>query len=250
MPQVTVNWSDGQGDPPSPRVSDIGRSAFRHRRASRSAGLVEQVDERRPRTVRRAYDGATLRAGRRRQGSYTWHEYPPMAARVMMSVDEYRHARFDGPDRDYVDGEVVERNMGELPHARVQGEVFHRLRSLSGAHYLQVLPEIRIQVSPTRVRVADVAVWRSGPIGRQIPTVAPFLVVEILSPEDRLVRLQPKIQEYLAHGVEWVWVVDPDERRALNFSPAAPGGTLVSELRTHDPDIAIPLDELLSVLEG
>jgi Uma2 family endonuclease len=167
-----------------------------------------------------------------------------------MSVDEYRRARFDGPDRDYVDGEVVERNMGELPHPRVQGEVFHRLRSLAQTHRLEVLPEIRIQVSATRFRVADVAVWRSGPIGQQIPIVAPFLVVEILSPEDRLVRLQPKVQEYLAHGVEWVWVIDPDERRALSYSTSAPGGSLVGELRTADPEIVIPLDDLLSVLDN
>ncbi|MBI3402049.1 MAG: Uma2 family endonuclease [Acidobacteria bacterium] len=111
------------------------------------------------------------------------------------------------------------------------------------------LPEIRIQVSPTRFRVADVAVWRSGPIGQRIPTVPPFLVVEILSPEDRLVRLQPKIREYLTHGVEWVWVIDPDDRRALSYSPADPGGALVDELRTQNPEITIPLAGLLSALD-
>ena len=66
----------------------------------------------------------------------------------------------------------------------------------------QVLPEIRIEVSPTRFRVADVAVWRPGPIGERIPTIPPFLVVEILSLEDRVVRLQPKIREY--------WTQHPD----------------------------------------
>lgn len=172
-----------------------------------------------------------------------------MNARVLMTVDEYRRARFDGADRDYVDGEVLERNMGELPHARMQGEIFHRLRSLASTSGLQVLPEIRIQISATRFRVADVAVWRTGHIGQQIPTVPPFLVVEILSPEDRLVRLQPKLQEYLAYGVEWVWVIDPEERRALSFSPQSPAGTLVGELRTEHPDLAIQLDELFAAIE-
>jgi Uma2 family endonuclease len=166
-----------------------------------------------------------------------------------MTVEQYRHTQFDGPDREYVDGEVVERNMGELPHARLQGELFHRLRNLADSLGLEVLLEIRIPVSPARFRVADIAVWRSGPIGQRIPTVSPLLVVEILSPEDRLVRLQPKIQEYLAHGVEWVWVVDPDERRALSYSPANPGGALVDELRTQHPDITISLAELFSALD-
>lgn len=166
-----------------------------------------------------------------------------------MTVEQYRRAQFDGSDREYIDGEVIERNMGELPHARLQAELLFMLRSLAKDLGLQVLPEIRLQVAATRFRVADIAVWRSGPIGQRIPTVSPFLVVEILSPEDRLVRLQPKIGEYLAHGVEWVWVIDPDERRALSYSPADPGGALVDELRTQNPDISIRLSDVLLALD-
>ena len=173
-----------------------------------------------------------------------------MDARVLLTPEEYFRAPFDGPDRDYVDGEVIERNMGELPHAILQAELVYRLRSLGESLGLRVLPEIRIQAAATRFRVADVAVWLRGPIGVRIPTVPPFLVVEILSPEDRLVRLQPKIQDYLSHGVAWVWVIDPDERRAVSYSPADPGGTLVDEMRTQDPEIAIPLADLLAALDS
>ncbi len=165
-----------------------------------------------------------------------------------MTLDEYLHTPFDGPDRDYVDGEVVERNMGELPHAILQAELLRMLGNLTTLG-IRALPEIRIQTSATRFRVADIGVWHAGPIGRRIPTVPPFLVVEILSPEDRLVRLQPKIREYLDHGVERVWVIDPDERRALSYSAGDPGGTLVDELRTQNPDITIPLPGLLAALD-
>ena len=72
-------------------------------------------------------------------------------------------------------------------------------------------------------------------------------MAEVLSPDDRLVRLPPKIQEYLAHGVAWVWVIDPDDRRALSYSAANPAGTVVDVLRTENPDIAITLNDLLSV---
>jgi Uma2 family endonuclease len=171
-----------------------------------------------------------------------------MNPRVLMSVEEYLHTDFDGADREYLDGEVVERNMGELPHAQIQAQLMFKLGALGDRLRLRVLPEIRIQISQTRFRVADIAVWRPGDIGTRIPTVPPFLVVEILSAEDRVVRLQPKIQEYLAHGVEWVWVIDPDERRALSYWPANPGGTLVNELRTDNPSIVISLDEVLAAL--
>lgn len=167
-----------------------------------------------------------------------------------MTVDEYRHASFDGPDRDYVDGEVIERNMGELPHARLQAELIGQLSRLVKPSGFQVLAEIRIQVSPARFRVADIAVWRPGPLGDRIPAIPPFLVVEILSREDRLVRLQPKIGEYLAYGVEWVWVIDPDERRAMVCSAATPGGALTEELRTNDPEVSLPLGDVLAVLDG
>ena len=173
-----------------------------------------------------------------------------MDARILLTPEEYLRAHFDGPDRDYVDGEVIERNMGELPHAILQAKLIYWLSSLDQSLGLRVLPEIRIQVAATRFRVADVALWLPGPIGRGIPTVPPFLVVEILSPEDRLVRLQPKIQDYLSHGVAWVWVIDPDERRAMIYSPADPGGTLVDELRTQDPEITIPLADLLAALDS
>ena len=156
---------------------------------------------------------------------------------------------FDGPDRDYVDGEVVERNMGELPHAILQTELAYMLGNLAQTLGIRVLAEIRIQVATTRYRVADIAMWRAGPIGRRIPTVPPFLVVEILSAEDRLVRLQPKIREYLAYGVEWVWVIDADERRALSYTPADLGGALVDELRTENPDITVPLPGLFAALD-
>lgn len=172
-----------------------------------------------------------------------------MQTRTPMSVDEYRRTSFDGADREYLDGEVVERNMGELPHAILQTELIERLRTLGKSLGLRVLVEIRVQVSPTRFRVADIAAWRAGPIGDRIPTVPPFLVVEILSPEDRLVRLQPKIAEYLRHGVEWVWVVDPDERRALVYTPAEPGGRLADELRTAQPDLVITLPDLFAALD-
>jgi len=81
-----------------------------------------------------------------------------MSAKVLMGVDEYLRTSFDGPDCEYLDGEVVERNMGELPHAGVQGNLYYLLRILRSQIGIIVFPEIRIQISPTRYRVADLAV--------------------------------------------------------------------------------------------
>ena len=81
----------------------------------------------------------------------------------------------------------------------------------------------------------------SSKIRRAFPTIPPFLVIEILSPEDRMVRMLPKIQEYLSIGVEYVWLVDPQEKAALTFSQQDPRGTATEVLRTENPSIEIPL---------
>lgn len=165
-----------------------------------------------------------------------------------MSVEEYLQTSFDDADREYLDGEVVERNMAELPHALVQGRVLELLQAVGSALSLVVVPEIRIQITPTRFRVADVAVWPRSELSGRIPTRPPFLAVEILSREDRPTRILPKTQEYLRFGVEWVWIIDPDERRALTYSPSDPGGTLTEELRTENPPIRILLADVLSAV--
>jgi len=162
-----------------------------------------------------------------------------------MDVEEYKRTTFEGADCEFLDGEVVERNMGELPHSTVQMEVAFLLRLLTPALGIQVKPEIRIQISAKRFRVADVAVWRAGSIGTSVPSVPPFLVIEILSPEDRIVRMQPKIQEYLSIGVEYVWLIDPEERQALVYSQQIPTGQIQDTLRTENPFIEISLASVL-----
>jgi Uma2 family endonuclease len=164
-----------------------------------------------------------------------------MSTKVLMDASVYLHTSFDGSDCDYLDGEIATRNWNDIPHGDTQGSLLsllHRLRPTLG---IRVLPEIRIQISPARYRVADLAVWRDDNIGTGIPTIAPFLVVEILSPEDRMVRMLPKIQEYLSIGVEWIWIVDPQEQSALLYSQQNPAGALCDILRTENPAIEIPL---------
>ena len=160
---------------------------------------------------------------------------------MLMDVDEYLHTSFEGADCEYLDGAIIERNMGEIPHGDVQLNLAGLLRRLRKRLGLRVIPEIRIQINRRRYRVADIAVWTTDEIGTGIPAVPPFLVVEILSPEDRMVRMLPKIQEYLSIGVQWVWIVDPEERSALTYSQKNPAGAVCDVLRTDNPDIEIHL---------
>ena len=165
-----------------------------------------------------------------------------MSTKVLMNVEEYLRTSFDGADCEFLDGEVVERNMGELPHGDLHANLTRLLWPLRSQLGIRVVTEIRIQIHSRRYRVADIAVWRDDNIGTGIPTVPPFLVVEILAPEDRMVRMAPKIQEYLSIGVEWVWIIDPAEQTALCYSQKDPRGAVCDVLRTENPAIEIPLD--------
>ncbi len=131
--------------------------------------------------------------------------------------------------------------MGELEHGDVQGTLLYLLRQLRRRLGIRVTPEVRIRINPRRYRIPDISVWRDDNIGTRIPNVPPFLAIEILSPEDRMVRMLPKIQDYLSIGVEYIWLIDPYEKSALSYSRENPAGQIVDVLRTHNPEMEIPL---------
>jgi Uma2 family endonuclease len=165
-----------------------------------------------------------------------------MPAKTLMSVEEYLRTSFEGADCDYVDGEVIERNMGEILHGDMQVWLARNL-PLSW----RVITEIRVQITPRRLRVADVAAWLPGtPIGRAIPSSPPFLAIEILSPSDRTTRVVPRIADYLQVGVQWAWLIDPYDGNALIYSQSDPTGKLTELLYTENPRIEIPLSQALA----
>ncbi len=161
----------------------------------------------------------------------------------MLTVEEYLRTSFEDGDCDYVDGQVVERNIGEVLHSSTQAQMCFLIHRPT----LAALLSIRLRINPTRYRVADVAVWRNGDeLGPDIPRLSPFLVVEILSPKDKIGRIVPKINDYFDAGVEYVWAVDPYERIGLMFSRQDRLGESVDVLRTEDPAIEIPLETVLN----
>ena len=115
------------------------------------------------------------------------------------------------PDREYVDGEIRERNVGKYEHARIQALLARWFGNHEQVWGVQVVTEQRVQVSPTRVRIPDVALLT---LGSQPDVIfePPLLVVEILSPDDSYSDTQERAQDYRAMGVETVWIIDPKTR--------------------------------------
>lgn len=67
-------------------------------------------------------------------------------------------------------------------------------------------------------RIADyksnTADYRNHPLA-----LVPDLVIEVVSPTDKVVELDEKIDVYLLDGVRLIWVVDPQRRKATVYAP-------------------------------
>jgi Uma2 family endonuclease len=60
--------------------------------------------------------------------------------------------------------------------------------------------------------VPEPTIFRAGLPRKRKLTHPPLLVTEIQAPEDILLRALPKAEEFMAFGIEQVWVIDPTAR--------------------------------------
>jgi Uma2 family endonuclease len=167
-----------------------------------------------------------------------------------ISVEEYLSTEYE-PDCEFVDGAIEERNVGELEHSFLQlylGSIFMNRRAEWG---IVAFSEQRIQVGPSRFRVPDLVVVKADFRREPILTHPPLIVIEIQSPEDTLRRTEAKAAEYLAFGIEHVWVIDPYARVAYRGTPngleLVRGGELTvpgTEIRVSPAELFAELDRL------
>lgn len=62
-------------------------------------------------------------------------------------------------------------------------------------------------------------------------------------------RVRVKIDDYLRFGVAYVWIIDPDTRKADVYTPEGFYEAKDLVLRTPDPPIELPLAELFQALD-
>ena len=129
-------------------------------------------------------------------------------ASVTVPLEEYLETSYR-PDCDWIDGEVIERNMGEKPHNRIQQFLCQFLGNREQEWQILVYPEQRVQTSAKHYRVADVCVTGRGAEEEKdasIVRTAPLLCVEILSRRDSLIDMQDRVDDYKGLGTRQVWL--------------------------------------------
>jgi Uma2 family endonuclease len=165
-----------------------------------------------------------------------------VSATTVVSLEEYLETSYR-PDCDYLEGELLERNVGEFDHARLQGLLVSYLTGREKKLGIVVVPEQRVQVKVARFRIPDISVLLRPPAGG-IVTEPPFLCVEILSPRDRMQEMQERIDDYLAFGVRYVWLIHPRTRRAFVYTADGVREAKDGVLCTENPKIRVTLGDL------
>jgi Uma2 family endonuclease len=135
-----------------------------------------------------------------------------MAAKAQISIEEYLRTSYPEMDREFVDGEVIEKAMPPLDHARVQKLLLKAFLRWEAAPGLFAFPELRLRVSETKCLIPDVAVFAGKEPVDQVPDTPPYVAVEVLSPDDRMQHVYAKLKEYRAWGVAHIWVINPADQ--------------------------------------
>jgi Uma2 family endonuclease len=165
-----------------------------------------------------------------------------------VSVREYLTTSYR-PDCEYVDGRIEERNVGEYDHGLLQTLLGYLFMSHREDWGIQVVTDVRTQVKSRRFRVPDLSVLRADKPKEQIITHPPLIVIEILSPEDRLSRFQDRIEDYLVFGVENIWIIDPERRAAYTATASGLHPVRTNELSVPETPIRVVLSELFAELD-
>lgn len=164
---------------------------------------------------------------------------------TLMPVDEYLRTSYK-PACEYRDGVITQKAMPTWKHAALQMQLGYII--LGRFPGFRPGSELTVRLRENRFLVPDVAVRRKDRIQDPYPTEPIHLCIEILSPDDRMSEMIAKGEEYLAWGVPMVWIIDPVNQVAWEFSLNRPlhevpvGGSLTA------PEITIPLAEIFAGL--
>jgi hypothetical protein len=89
-------------------------------------------------------------------------------AGTMISLEEYPANAYE-PDCDFIDGRLEERNVGEWDHGRLQLKIGAWFLARYEAQGMRVVSELRLRVTPGRVRIPDLCVFLTDPKQRCPP---------------------------------------------------------------------------------
>jgi Uma2 family endonuclease len=175
-----------------------------------------------------------------------------------LTLEDFLEMPETKPASEYTCGEVYQKPMPDGPHSTIQLILSLLLHPyLLGTGIGRAFPELRcIFGSPGRVRtyVPDLVVVSREhlPVRRHLMR-APYVAIEVLSPDQHWAQFLDKIQFYLLNGVKLVWIFDPatetvtveapgEEARILHRGDTLEGGDVL-------PGFSMALEEIFAQVD-
>jgi Uma2 family endonuclease len=151
-----------------------------------------------------------------------------MVLKQKISLEEFLELPESEPALEFIDGEVVEKEVPKIKHATLQLHLAARLLESTLVAAFKVFTEARfIFGSSQRVYIPDVSVVARERLVRDElgefaddQFIAPDIAIEILSPGQSAGRLLEKLTYYLENGVRLALVVDVEEKQVSVYRPA------------------------------
>lgn len=157
---------------------------------------------------------------------------------------------------DLINGKPIEVMPAGIEHGLIAmnlgAAIYAFVKSRNLGYVLAAETGVYLTRNPDTVRGADVTFIQHSkmpyPMVKGFGEIIPDLVVEVVSPNDTPKEVREKTAQWLAAGVELVWLIYPEDKRAEVHTPnAAP--ELIEESGSLDgknvlPDFALKLTEI------
>jgi Uma2 family endonuclease len=149
----------------------------------------------------------------------------------LITAEEFMDMDLGEGLHELVRGEVIEVPPPRRPHGRVCAKICYVLESYgreTGLGYvLGNDTAVLTERGPDTVRGADVLFYSNArlpesQIDDSLTTIAPDLVVEVVSPGNSTADNLAEVQEYLRAGALMVWVAHPKRRTVAIYRPNDP----------------------------
>jgi Uma2 family endonuclease len=149
----------------------------------------------------------------------------PPAAPSVITAEELLYLHLPDKQTELVRGTLIVREPPGYRHGVVAFAIAMRIGEFVRANDLGVVVAaetgFKLFSKPDTVRAADAAFLSRARAPNSPPpgylTVAPDLVVEVVSPNDHAGEVQAKVSDWLTAGSHVVWVIDPGRKCALVY---------------------------------
>ena len=168
------------------------------------------------------------------------------AAQPLLTAEEFGRRPDPGYPEELVRGTIVSMSPPSPRHGQICSKVGRILGNFAEEHELgHVLCNnsgVITEREPDTVRGPDVVFYSyarlpKGPLPSDYGPEVPELIIEVRSPGNRWPGILVKIAEYLAAGVQYVVVLDPDPQIALVLSAEQPPRILGPDEELKFPDL-------------